>query len=87
VGPEEVAKAHEGSDRFDVCRNFCSFDGFQLVFAGLDSFRRQGESKVGYFFVAKYTFFQINLQVVLLEPLEYLFQGLEMPFMCVGMDQ
>ncbi len=25
--------------------------------------------------------------MVLLEPLEYLFQGLEMPFMCVRVDQ
>ncbi len=43
--------------------------------------------RVGYFFVAEYTFLQVNFQVVLLEPLKYLFQGLEMSFMGVGVDK
>ncbi len=61
VGPEEVAKAHEGSNCFDIFRDFGHLNGLQLIFSGLDSFRRQSESEVGNLLVAKDAFFQINL--------------------------
>ncbi len=87
MGPKEVAEAHKGSDSLDVGQGFGSFDGLQFVFARLDSFWRKGKLKVGYFFVAEYTFLQINFQVVLLESLKYFFQGLEMSFMGVRVDK
>ncbi len=43
----------------------------------------QGEPQVGYMS----TFVQVDLQVVLVQPHQYLFQRFEVPFVSVGVDQ
>jgi len=64
VGPEEIAETHKRSDRLDICGWFRIFDGFELILAWFDSFRRESKSQVGDLLVSKYTFFQVYFQMI-----------------------
>jgi hypothetical protein len=51
------------------------------------SFALPGLMPCGHLLVAKETFVQVDLQVMLVEPHQHLFQRLEVPVVSVGVDQ
>jgi len=67
VCSKEIAKSDERFDSFHVCRWLCRLDCLELVSSWFDSLRRQNESKVADFGIAKKAFFDVQFHVVFLQ--------------------
>ena len=79
---EEVAKSHKRSDGLDICRRFGILDGLEFVFAGLDSLRCSSKT-----LVSENAFFQIDFQVIFVQPGKYIIEDGEVFFMSVCVHQ
>ncbi len=66
--PEEIAQSNERSDQSDIFWRLGILDGLEFILSGIDSIQSLCETQVQNFLVSEYTFLQVYLEVVLLEP-------------------
>jgi hypothetical protein len=64
VCPEEIAQAHEGSNRLDIGGWFGVLDGFEFIFAQFNPIWSKSETQVRDFLVSEYAFLQVDFEVI-----------------------
>ncbi len=71
----------EEDDGLDICRRFGILDGLEFLFAGLESLGCKTQE--GVFLVSKNAFFQIDFQVIFVQPGKDIVEDGEVFFMSV----
>ena len=75
---KEIAQSQKLSHLMDIGRRRSLFDGFEFVGPGLHALLGEAEAEVGHVLASEFAFGQIDLHVVLDEPLQDLIKLAEM---------